>query len=315
MTSIITDQSGGKYTGDFIKNGKWKAEYPNGDKYDGEFKDDKMEGHGVYIYTNGEKYVGVWKDDKKHGHGVYTGAPTRGTSDTYDGQYKDDKKNGNGKFTSKGGNIEEGVWQDNQMNGPGSWQGVFPGDKYQGGFKTGSWDGHGRRDHQDGSFYVGNWKNGQMDGQGIITRTNGNTYSGIFNNGKEPVEGIYIEKDGPSYKFTRFSDDDDVDAEAILEQMAAEVDVDEGEPDMDGPWVFDMPKDHLLEDVCDETDGLAAKLANGTIAVVAREWYDELCDDDDISDAQYEEAMVGTLTDVTYPGDGCYMKGTFTPKA
>ena len=111
-----------------------------------------------------------------------------------------------------------------------------------------------------------------------------------------------------------FSDDDDVDAEALLEQMAAEVDVDEGEPDMDGPWVFDMPKDHLLEDVCDETDGLAAKLANGTIAVVAREWYDELCDDDDISDAQYEEAMVGTLTDVTYPGDGCYMKGTFTPK-
>ena len=242
MTSIFTDQYGAKFTGDIIKHGKVECEYPNGDKYvgefkndkmeghgvytwksgeryDGEWKDDKMEGHGVYTWKSGERYDGEWKDDKKHGHGVHTGAPTRGTSDTYDGQYKDDKKNGNGKFTSKGGNIEEGVWQDNQMNGPGSWQGVFPGDKYQGGFKTGSWDGHGRRDHQDGSFYVGNWKNGQMDGQGIITRTNGNTYSGIFNNGKEPVEGIYIEKDGPSYKFTRFFEIEDESSEENIEKL------------------------------------------------------------------------------------------------
>ena len=215
MTSIITEQSGGKYTGDVIKHGKGTYTYPNGDKYVGEFKDDKRNGRGVETLVNGDEYHGEWKDDKKHGRGVHTNVNGR----QYNGEWKDDKKNGNGKFTSKGGNITEGVWQDNQMNGHGSWQGVFPGDKYQGGFKTGSWDGHGRRDHPDGSFYVGNWKYGQMDGQGTITRTNGNTYSGIFNNGKEPVEGIYSEKGGASFKFTCIFEIEDESGEENIDEL------------------------------------------------------------------------------------------------
>ena len=46
--------------------------YPDGEKYEGEFKDGKRNGHGTYNYPNGEEYVGDWKNGKYHGHGTYT---------------------------------------------------------------------------------------------------------------------------------------------------------------------------------------------------------------------------------------------------
>jgi len=41
----------------------------NGDKYDGEFKDDEFNGHGVYMYASGDVYVGSFKSDVFHGKG------------------------------------------------------------------------------------------------------------------------------------------------------------------------------------------------------------------------------------------------------
>eukprot|EP00826_Nyctotherus_ovalis_P017159 TRINITY_DN1502_c0_g2_i1.p1 TRINITY_DN1502_c0_g2~~TRINITY_DN1502_c0_g2_i1.p1 ORF type:complete len:386 (-),score=91.82 TRINITY_DN1502_c0_g2_i1:526-1683(-) len=46
-------------------------EYPTGDKYEGEVKNGKRDGHGIMYYKdNGDQYEGGWKDDKKHGKGV-----------------------------------------------------------------------------------------------------------------------------------------------------------------------------------------------------------------------------------------------------
>ena len=95
--------------------------------------------------------------------------------------------------------------------------------------------------------------------------------------------------------------------------MAKEVDATEGELDEEGPWQFDVPEEHALSDVDDETDGIAAKLGNGTIVVVSREWYDEA--PEDISDSLYTENIQGTLTEVTYPEEGGFITGTYTPKA
>jgi len=47
------------------------ATYDNGNVYDGQWKDDKMHGHGVYTTSDGV-YDGQWKDGDQHGHGVYT---------------------------------------------------------------------------------------------------------------------------------------------------------------------------------------------------------------------------------------------------
>ena len=114
-----------------------------------------------------------------------------------------------------------------------------------------------------------------------------------------------------------FSDDDEAaaeaEAEALLEQMTDDVDAEEDEVDEEGPWQFDVPADHPLTEAEDENDGIAAKLSNGTIVVVSRDWYDAA--PEDIDDTDYTKNMQGTLTDVTYPEDGGFITGTYSPKA
>lgn len=39
--------------------------YYNGDKYDGDWYQDKRNGYGVYTYSGGAYYKGEWKDDTK----------------------------------------------------------------------------------------------------------------------------------------------------------------------------------------------------------------------------------------------------------
>ena len=60
---------------------------PSGDKYVGEFKDDKMNGQATYTFANGDRYVGEYKDDKRNGQGTYTFAD----GEQWEGYYLNDK--------------------------------------------------------------------------------------------------------------------------------------------------------------------------------------------------------------------------------
>ena len=46
-------------------NGQGTYIYPNGEKYEGDWKNGKYHGHGTYSWSNGNKYVGEWKDDEE----------------------------------------------------------------------------------------------------------------------------------------------------------------------------------------------------------------------------------------------------------
>jgi hypothetical protein len=52
-------------------NGKGTLTHPSGEKYSGEFKDDKKHGKGYYIYPNGTTYEGGYKNDVFHGKGKF----------------------------------------------------------------------------------------------------------------------------------------------------------------------------------------------------------------------------------------------------
>ena len=67
--------------------------WASGDKYVGEWKDDKQNGQGTATWANGDKYVGDWKDDKRNGQGTFTSA-----SGKYVGEFKD------GDFQTASGN-------------------------------------------------------------------------------------------------------------------------------------------------------------------------------------------------------------------
>ncbi|MFM9992812.1 MAG: caspase family protein [Burkholderiaceae bacterium] len=128
----------------------------NGDKYVGEFKDDKFNGQGTYTWINGSKYVGEWKDDQRNGQGTFTFADGA----KYVGELKDGNRNGQGTFT------------------------FADGSKYVGEFKDGNSNGQGTFTFADGSKYVGEFKDGKRNGQGTEYASNGSiTTQGIWADG------------------------------------------------------------------------------------------------------------------------------------
>jgi hypothetical protein len=44
--------------------------YPNGDRHEGEYKDNLRNGKGNMEYNNGDSSEGIWVNDKLIGHGI-----------------------------------------------------------------------------------------------------------------------------------------------------------------------------------------------------------------------------------------------------
>jgi hypothetical protein len=44
--------------------------WANGKRFEGNFENDKIHGHGMMESPDGKKYVGNWANDKKHGNGT-----------------------------------------------------------------------------------------------------------------------------------------------------------------------------------------------------------------------------------------------------
>lgn len=51
--------------------------YPDGSKYEGDWKHDVKQGFGAYYYPNGDIYEGAWFKNKRHGLGTYFYAETK----------------------------------------------------------------------------------------------------------------------------------------------------------------------------------------------------------------------------------------------
>jgi hypothetical protein len=72
---------------------------------------DCINGQGTYTFASGDKYIGEWKDDKKYGQGTLTFAG----GDKYVGEFKDNKKNGQGTYTFASGDKYIGEWKDDNF--------------------------------------------------------------------------------------------------------------------------------------------------------------------------------------------------------
>ena len=44
--------------------------YEDGSKYEGTFKDGKIDGNGIFSYNDGDTYDGEWKNGKFNGNGI-----------------------------------------------------------------------------------------------------------------------------------------------------------------------------------------------------------------------------------------------------
>jgi len=74
--------------------------YANGEKYDGQWKDDKKQGRGMHSYQNGDRYDGGWIEDEECWDGEslikFIGVYYFNNGDKYKGDWKDEKLNGEG---------------------------------------------------------------------------------------------------------------------------------------------------------------------------------------------------------------------------
>ena len=136
------DNNRKKYEGEF-KDGKIEGKgvilFKDGESYEDEFKDDNKEGKGKYYYCDGNRYEGEFKSDKKEGKGIFY----YNNGERYEGEFKEDKKERNGKFYYNNGDIYDGDWMNNKKEGSGTYYYKDKGYKYEGNWKKDKKEGKG----------------------------------------------------------------------------------------------------------------------------------------------------------------------------
>ena len=45
--------------------------WPDGRRYEGDYKDDKKDGYGIFEWADGKKYKGYWQNGKQNGEGEF----------------------------------------------------------------------------------------------------------------------------------------------------------------------------------------------------------------------------------------------------
>eukprot|EP00622_Pseudochattonella_farcimen_P002660 FR737637.1.p1 GENE.FR737637.1~~FR737637.1.p1 ORF type:complete len:226 (+),score=34.92 FR737637.1:1-678(+) len=121
------------YTGSYVDGkrcGVGTMTFPNGDVYQGEWKDNKMNGQGLYRFKRtGDVFDGIFVDGLKEGKGTYeygedrsklSGNWSKGTivdgdwilegSGVYSGSFGNGKPSGEGKYDFKSGIKQTGAY-------------------------------------------------------------------------------------------------------------------------------------------------------------------------------------------------------------
>lgn len=191
-------------------NGKGTKIWPNGDKYNGDWKNQKPHGLGTFIWVNGTKYIGDWEFGIQNGQGTVTWA----NGDKYIGGRKNGEADGQGTFIYANGITQSGVWKNGNLietdssekvigcvegncdngKGTGVWEKGF---KYVGEWKMQNMHGFGIGTWPNGDRYEGDWVNGQRTGQGkYFYSGGGGVYTGEWKNNNRHGEGTMIWNDG-----------------------------------------------------------------------------------------------------------------------
>lgn len=168
--------------------------FPNGDRYEGEFKDGLFNGWGLYFYRNGDRYEGEFRDDMKNGRGtlIYQ------NGDRYVGDFKDDMRSGKGSLAFQNGDRYVGAFANDMMNGKGTLL-YQNGNRYAGDFRNGLKHGNGVFLFANGDMYKGELRDDLRNGKGTYTFSDGSRYVGDFEAGKRHGKGRYVYGSGEEY--------------------------------------------------------------------------------------------------------------------
>ena len=83
----------------------WQGSYGR-HVYEGDYRDGKLHGRGVYSWADGGRYEGEWRNGNRHGRGTFTWAD----GDRYEGKWREGKPHGWGILSQTDGDVYEGNW-------------------------------------------------------------------------------------------------------------------------------------------------------------------------------------------------------------
>jgi len=146
-------------TNDSVKiNGKGILTDENGNKYIGNFKDNKLNGYGEVFYNNQTfvHYKGYWINDFKHGKGELHFSD----GSKYNGKFMYDEPHGFGKFEYPDGSFYIGNFKCGFIFGKGKYYSKDKKILYEGEWFLNKRSGYGKSFNENGKIeYKGNWKN------------------------------------------------------------------------------------------------------------------------------------------------------------
>ena len=132
-----------------------------------------MSGQGKSHYGNGDMYEGQFLDGKKHGKGrmIWNLKPGQPFLHAYEGDWKHDQMTGFGREQLASGDVYEGEFWNGRRHGKGRLvMKAMPGEKferyYDGEWRSGVKQGHGREQYATGGYYDGEWLFGSKSGHG-----------------------------------------------------------------------------------------------------------------------------------------------------
>ena len=198
LAGTIPFPDGASYNGEY-KETKEKLQILHGQgefissafRYKGEFRDNKKQGKGTYIWANGNRYEGDFVDDEPSGRGKFVFV----TGDQYEGEYSKGAFNGKGIFVAKNGDKTAGTFVNGQANGYATY--VFAnGDKYEGEMAGGKMSGKGLFITKGGDRWEASFVNDRAHGKGVYFFSNGDRYEGDFNTGAMTGKGAYFYSTG-----------------------------------------------------------------------------------------------------------------------
>ncbi len=168
---------------------------PNGDRYEGEVRNNQRSGRGSYRFANGDRYEGEFVADQFMGQGAMRFA----NGDRYEGGFRGTAKQGQGVMVFANGDRYEGGFDANLFEGQGSLQ-LGSGERYTGSFHQGRKSGQGEQLFANKDRYVGPFEADKPQGRGTMTHANGDVYEGGFVQGVKQGEGRYRFANGDVYE-------------------------------------------------------------------------------------------------------------------
>ncbi len=181
-----------------------RVNYYNG-YYDGTLKEDKYHGYGKREFLNGDIYEGEWKNGRREGKGIYNAGVNVSVFNCheckkYEGYWKNNEKHGRGKCFDKNGKLlYEGNFEDDMPTSLYPQTGSVRVDETNGycvgTFLKGKIHGKGNYYWNNGNSYEGEWKNGDKAGFGKFYWENGDRYEGDWKDDNRTGQGKYFWSD------------------------------------------------------------------------------------------------------------------------